>query len=402
MTLPLSHLSFFCDNNVIFANRHTNMIKTNSFLRLFLSFLLLWVSFQAFAQSDSLRLEKQGHLFSRFHRKLIKSVIQVPAPFYDTNYVKSYSKTFTLGIPVVSKSLRINLQEKVSGNTLQYYPTPTYSTGIFVNTSLFGFYVMPGFMSVHQGSKRRGTSYFNDYQLNIYSKRFFFDVSFQLYKGFYLNNTYSYLPYQGQQNYYQRSDLSALSGGFNIYYVFNNKKFSYRAPFSFTQSQIKSAGSFIIGTYLSNFSFTADSSVVDDRIQYLFSSFPSLKSGNSFSTGLSFGYAYTFVLKKRWYITTTAVPGLGFNVNSVERENLSVVSGGNNTSLKLKYTFGFGYTSHKWFYGIMFTSDSYSSLSTTSPYEINYRLNRLRFFVGRRFNAKKLEKVIIKKFGIDE
>jgi hypothetical protein len=82
--------------------------------------------------------------------------------------------------------------------------------------------------------------------------------------------------------------LSALSSSFNIYYVFNNKRFSYRPFFSFTQSQIKSAGSFIIGTYLSDFSFTADSFVVDDHIQYLFSSFPLLLSGNSFSTGLSF------------------------------------------------------------------------------------------------------------------
>lgn len=378
------------------------MLNNKSSLCLFIGFLLLLVSFGAFSQNDSLKHEKQGNAFIRFHRKLIKLAIRVPPPYYDTNYVKRYSKTFTLGVPVVSKSLRINLQEKVSGNTLQYYPTPTYSTGLFVNTSLFGFYVMPGFMSVHQGSKRRGTSDFNDYQLNIYSKRFFCDVSLQLYKGFYLNNTYSYTPYQGQENYYQRSDLSAISGGFNIYYVFNNKRFSYRAPFSFTQSQIKSAGSFIVGTYLSDFSFTADSSVVDDKIQYLFSSFPLLKSANSFSTGLSFGYAYTFVLKKHWYITTTAVPGLGFNVNSVERENKTVVSSGNNTSVKLKFTFGFGYTSHKWFYGCMFTSDNYSSLSTTSPYEINYRLNRLRFFVGRRFNAKKLEKVVINKFGIDE
>ncbi|HRG53147.1 MAG TPA: DUF4421 family protein [Bacteroidia bacterium] len=358
-------------------------------------------SFSSFSQTDSLKQEKHGNAFIRFHRKLIKLAIQEPKPFYDTNYVKRYSKIFTLGVPIVSKSLRINLQEKVSGNTLQYYPTPTYSTGLFVNTSLFGFYVMPGFMSIHQGSKRRGTSDFNDYQLNIYSKRFFFDISFQIYKGFYLNNTYSYDPYQNQANYYQRSDLSAISGGFNIYYVFNNKRFSYRAPFSFTQSQIKSAGSFIIGTYLSDFSFTADSSVIDDRIQYMFPNFPLLKSGNSFSTGLSFGYAYTFVLKKRWYITTTLVPGLGFNVNSLEKENLSVVSG-NNTSVKLKYTFGLGYTSHKWFYGCMFTSDSYSSLSATSPYEINYRLNRLRFFVGRRLNAKKLEKIIVRKFGIEE
>lgn len=378
------------------------MIKFKIGFKLFIGFLAFFLSFSAFSQNDSTKQEKKGNAFIRFHKKLVLFAIQEPKSFYDTNYVKSYSKTFTLGMPIVSKSLRINLQEKTSGNYLDYFPTATYSSGIFINTSLVGFYVMPGFMSIREGSKRKGSSNYNDYQFNIYAKRFFFDISFQVYKGFYLNNSYDYDPYKNQENYYQRSDLSALSGGFNIYYVFNNKKFSYRAPFSFTQSQIKSAGSFIIGTYFSDFSFTADSSVVDDRIQYLFPAFPSLKSGNSFSAGISLGYAYTFVLKKKWYITTTAIPGFGVNYNSVEREDSSVVSGGNNNSLKFKFTFGFGYTSSKWFYGCMFTSDSYSSLSTLSPYEINYRLNRLRLFVGRRFNAKKLERRVIKRLRIDD
>ena len=370
--------------------------------KLAVSLFLIGFSLCSIAQNDSItKTPKKGNAIIRFHRKLIEFAIKEPKIFYDTNYVKRYSKVFTIGLPIVSKSLRINLQERVSGNTLNYYPTATYSSGIFINTSLFGFYIMPGFMSIQQSGKKRGSSDFNDYQFNVYQKRFFFDINFQLYRGFYLNNTYSYNEFKNQPVYYQRADLYATSGGFNVYYIFNNKQFSYRAPFSFTQSQIKSAGSFIIGTYLSDFSFWADSSVVDERIQHLFPSFPSLKRGDSFSTGLSFGYAYTFVFKKKFYITTTAIPGLGINYNSVQREDLKFASGGNNTSLKLKFTFGFGYTSSKWFYGCMFTSDSYYSLSNTSPYEINYRLNRLRFFIGRRINAKKLERKIVKKFGIE-
>src|SRR4051812_20431006 len=274
-------------------------------LKFSLSFFLFSVSICSFSQNDTIKTApKKRNAIIEFHRKIIAISIRQPKAFYDSNYVKTYSKVFTLGIPIVSKSLRMDLTEKVSGNSLAYYPALTYSPGLFVNTSLVGFSIMPGFLSIHQNSNKRGHSDFNDYQLNVYAKRFFYDIGLQLYSGFYLNNTHSFDAYKNREDYYQRSDIAAISGNFNIYYVFNNKKFSYRAPFSFTQSQIKGAGSFIIGTYLSDFSFTADSSVVGDEIMYLFKNFPSLKSGNSLSTGLSFGYAYTYVLNKKFYVST--------------------------------------------------------------------------------------------------
>ena len=138
------------------------------------------------------------------------------------------------------------MEEVSSANTLQYNPSNIYSR-LFINTSLFGFSIVPVFLGIHQNAEKKGISTFNDYQFNIYAKRFFYDISLQVYKGFYLNNTRDYKEYDQLEYYHKRSDISAVSANFNIYYVFNNKKFSFRAPYSFTQSQLKSAGSFITG-----------------------------------------------------------------------------------------------------------------------------------------------------------
>ncbi|HSH66002.1 MAG TPA: DUF4421 family protein, partial [Bacteroidia bacterium] len=348
-------------------------------------------------------MHKTEKAVARFNHKMILWIIREPNPFYDTNYVKTYSKVFTLGASVSSKRLKMEFKEKSSGRILQYNPAIIYSPGVFVNTSLVGFSIMPGFAGIHENSVKKGTSDFNDYQFNIFTRRFLFDISLQLYSGFYLSNTRSYKEYafdEMKENYYKRPDLDAISGNFNIFYVFNNRKFSSRAPFSFTQSQVKSAGSCIIGTYLSDFAFTADSSVVGSQIQGLFSTFPFMKSGNSFSTGLSFGYAYTFVAKKKFYVSIALIPGLGFNKLSLERTDYTTLTGDNEISAKLKSTFGIGYNNSKWFWGCMFISDNYFSSSASVPMEVQYQISKFRFFAGRRFNAKKVEDTILKKAGI--
>lgn len=373
----------------------------NKKFRLFLfTCLLLFVCHHSNAQLDTLQQEKKGNAFVRLNRRLILWRIRDPKPFYDTNYVRSYTRVFTVGTSLSSKRLKMEFQNVVSRNVLQYYPATIYSPGLFVNTSLIGFSIAPGFMAIRQSSKKRGISTFTDYQFNLYAKRFFFDISLQQYSGFYLNNTRNYQQYKNLEHYYKRSDLDAYSTNFNIYYVFNNKKFSFRAPYSFTQSQVKSAGSFVIGTYLSNFYFSADSSVIGTELKGLFTNFPSMRSGNSFSTGLSFGYAYTFVSKKHWYVSTSFIPGLGTNKINLTRADSTVFTGGNDVSAKLKFTFGIGYDNKKWFFACMFFSDNYYSASEATPVAINYQVSKLRFFIGRRFNTKKIEDKILRKLRV--
>lgn len=386
-------------NKLIFATQKDVFMCSRHHLLPFLFFVLCFTTLVQAQTDTGVSEARRGNAFTRLNRKIINRIIRNPKPFCDTNYVRTFNKVFTIGIPVSSKHLRIVFTDKASGNQLQYYPSTVYSPGIFINTSLFGFSITPSFLGIHQNTAKTGNSDFHDYQFNIYTRRFVWDMSLQIYSGFYLNNTQAYPAYDYLNSYYKRADLLGISNNFNIYYIFNNRRFSYRAPFSFTQSQIKSAGSFLIGTYISDFLFTADSSVIGGSLQNEFRAFPSLKKGNSFSTGLSFGYAYTFV-HKRFYISSAFVPGLGINRIDLERGDLSVFSGGQDVSVKLKFTFGIGYTSAKWFFGCMFLSNNYYSSSQTNPVQISYQVNRLRYFVGRRFNAKKLEDRILKRFDI--
>jgi hypothetical protein len=370
-------------------------------LQLFLSILLICAYQLTCAQTDtSISTKENGNAFVRLNRKIIRALIKDPKPFCDTSYVKTFSKVFTIGLPVSSKMLRMEFGDKASENSLLYYPSTVYSPGLFINTRLFGFYITPSFLGIHQNQSKTGKSNFNDYQFNIYGKRFFYDINFQSYSGFYLHNTHVFNEYQHLENYYKRADLVALAVGFNVYYVFNNKRFSYRGAFSFTQSQIKSAGSFITGTYFSTFAFTADSSVVGSQVKESFKQFATMKSGTSVSSGLSFGYAYTFVLNKRFYVSTSVIPGLGFNKVNIERTDSTVFSGGSDVSLKINYRFAIGYDNTKWFYGLSFLRDDYYSLSNNAPVEINYHVGKFRVFVGRRFNGRKIEDKILRRLKI--
>ena len=103
-----------------------------------LVFFTCYVHTVAQIQTDTSHTGK-GNAFRRFNGKVIRWIIKDPKPFCDTNYVKTFSKVFTTGVPISSKSLRIHFGDKASGNALQYYPSTVYSPGIFINTSLFGF-----------------------------------------------------------------------------------------------------------------------------------------------------------------------------------------------------------------------------------------------------------------------
>ena len=103
---------------------------------------------------------------------------------------------------------------------------------------------------------RAGTiSEFTDLRVNSYGKKIGFDILYQQYKGFFstdldlssVSNIFNSVgSIFGSEPFEKRNDLELRNYSANVYYVFNNDKFSYRGAFVMDQRQLKSAGSFIL------------------------------------------------------------------------------------------------------------------------------------------------------------
>jgi hypothetical protein len=120
-------------------------------LRLFFTIMISCLFQLSLAQTDTIQTSQEsGNAFVRLNRKIIRAFIKEPKPFCDTNYVKTFSKVFTIGLPVSSKRLRMEFGDKTSENSLYYYPSTTYSPGLFINTRLCGFFLTPRFFWFYQ------------------------------------------------------------------------------------------------------------------------------------------------------------------------------------------------------------------------------------------------------------
>jgi hypothetical protein len=167
----------------------------------------------------------------------------------------------------------------------------------------------------HGDTKRFGIQYY------LYSGRFSIDVLTSISKGYFLLKSYSHLDSFFKDKEYQRPDIASTNVGISINYIFNSSRFSYKAAFSDTEKQKKSAGSLIVGGSIFSYQTVADSSFVPREISsdYFQKSRDVSKSGVLAFNG-NMGYAYSFVFLKNGIFTLTYILGSGIQDNSFERE----------------------------------------------------------------------------------
>ena len=126
----------------------------------------------------------------------------------------------------------------------------------------------------------------------------------------------------------------------------------------------------------------ADSSIVPNEVSDFFEPNLHLTDLNILSVSASFGYMYSFVYKKRFFLTLSLIPGLNINAGDYYTDNRNYNSASIN--LKLNSLNAIGYNSMKFFTGFQFLADAYfSRLEKKLSAEIGH--GKFSFFVGYRF-----------------
>lgn len=381
---------------------------------LFLSFILLFlfISKNSFAQDTTTKVkhsdvktiwdiphETTWQKWMWIHRSFAFQITKERKVNYDTTYIKSYYRRLVITLPLSTRFLKFSLVDQTSGNKLIFAPNLQYNLGISVSSRWASFIINSGVKVFHGDIDTKGKTSYQDYQLNLYGRKFTTDMFVQYYSGFYIRNSKSYSAYTSDQPYYIRKDVNAINLGVSSYYIINHKRFSYGNSFAFVEQQKKSAGSLLIGLYYSYFDVTGTPSLMSDPFKSSFDSLSFIRSGHSHNFGLNLGYIYTIVFLKKCYATASAVQGFGAQQLVYIHDNNSVKNQLVGGAGKLNIRFALGYDNGRYFIGGMGMTDYYL-IRNKSNSTLDYSFGKLMIYIGYRFSILKAERKILHHFKL--
>ena len=182
--------------------------------------------------------------------------------------------------------------------------------------------------------KNKGT----EFDLSLYSSKLGVDIFYRRtgnnYKIHKIRGFYDEIPSNYSENF---NGLKVDIKGLNLYYIFNNRKFSYPAAFSQSTNQRRNAGTFIAGFSISKHNLDFDYEELPEYIQEKMNPGMKVNKIKYTNANISFGYAYNWVFKKNWLFCISIVPAIGYKKNTYSRRAIGKRDG----------DFGFGFSSEK-------------------------------------------------------
>ncbi|WP_225444030.1 DUF4421 domain-containing protein [Echinicola arenosa] len=305
----------------------------------------------------------------------------------DSSYYQRFPGEVTSRFYFSRKYTGVDIKDRLGEiGELNYRPNSTLNMGIGTSYHAFNLNLALGFGFLNPDVGKGDTKYL-DLQVHAYPNNFAIDLFGQFYKGFHLKQE-GYLTQEGE-NYYYRPDMKVREVGASVKYVFNGKKFSYRAAFLQTEWQKKSAGSLLVGFELYGGVAKGDSTLIPSSL--MINPERDFDKMGFFEFGPNVGYAYTLVIDQHYFIMGSANGNIGLGFNNLQgdskRTNWNV-----NSNYFLKGSVG--YNSRRWAINANYVFsnlrlakvDGFNNQIVTG----NYRLN----FIYRFLPGPKVKKAL--------
>lgn len=328
------------------------------------------------------------------HRSIAFGITRERPVNYDTAYIKSYYKRLIITLPISTRFLKFSLIDLKSGSKLTFAPNLQYDLGLSVSSRWASFIFNTGVKIVNNDIDIKGKTKYQDYQLNLYSRKVTTDMFVQYYSGFYIKNSHAYNNYVSDKPYAVRADVNSLHLGVSSYYIVNHRRFSYGNSFAFVEQQKKRAGSLLLGLYYSYFDANGSPSLITAPFKSSFDTLSYITSGRTQDFGLNFGYIYTLVFLKNYYVTASLVQGVGGEQIVYRREDNSTYHQLNGGAGKLHVRFSLGYNTERYFIGTMGMFD-YFLFTAKSHSTFDYSYGKFMVYAGYRFSILKKERKLL-------
>lgn len=232
------------------------------------------------------------------------------------------------------------------------------------------------------------------YNVSLYSSAIGIDYIYNKNNGdFYLDKTKGF----GKSNTSRVRDvhfsgLTAYTNSLNIYYIFNNRRFSYPAAFSQSTQQKRSCGSWMLGAMYShqklNFDYTklpASLLSTDDGGTGLYDELK-FNEINFYDYNINFGYAYNWVFARNLLFAISLSPAIGYKFSKGQSVTRKELFSAHNINFDLVGRVGVVWNTNRFFMGFSSILHSYSYKK--SKFEMRNTVGIINVYCGVNFMSK--------------
>lgn len=283
----------------------------------------------------------------------------------DTTYIGKFENEYSYRAYVGRRFTSLAYEYSEGDRVDNYMPNNPVGVGVGFAWKGFGLNVGYGFNFLRDPKKGRTRSL--DLQYHYYGRKMVFDFFGQNYRGLYLSNN--------DKNSAVKvfPDIKLIQFGVFGQYVFNGNKFSYRAAFDQSERQLKSAGSLLVGGGLYYNSVRSDGSIEFSKSDYQF--------------GPNVGYAYTAVIRKRFFASGSITVGGNMSIEERRRTKPEL----HPTTL---FRGSLGYSAETWSANLAYVSNKvYVSNSTKEQISLETGTFQLTFVKRFDSNSKFLKRL---------
>lgn len=298
---------------------------------------------------------------------------------HDTSYIENYSNELSLKLLGVFKYTGFNVFDKETRIGFSYRPDRQINLGFGI---AYRWFAIDLAFNVGIREENVQDSDFLDFQGRIFSRKQYFEATYQYYYGYQLHKVKGIdVPPSTFEEF--RDDIRTIKISLQYLYSFNYGKFSLQAPFVSNEVQKKSQGSFLGGFHFSQYTLDSDSSIVP-LAQNQIDPNAQVNDLNVSTLGVYGGYMYSLVWRK-FYVTASIIPSLNVNFGDyrvTQRERIQKP-----LSVGYRTMNAIGYNSRRFYMGLQLTLNN-NRVAVGNSSRIGYRHGNAKYFFGWRFANK--------------
>ena len=232
--------------------------------------------------------------------------------------------------------------------------------------------------------KNKGT----EFDLSLYSSKLGVDIFYRRtgnnYKIHKIRGFYYEIPSDYSEDF---SGLKVDIKGLNLYYIFNNRKFSYPAAFSQSTNQRRNAGTFIAGFSISKHNLDFDYQQLPAYIQERMNPGMKVNKIKYTNANISFGYAYNWVFARNCLACLSLTPAIAYKASDVDAETQEGKAWYSKFNLDFLLRAGVVYNNGKYFVGTSFVGKNYNY--HRNNFSLDNGFGTLQVYVGFNFHLRK-------------
>lgn len=304
---------------------------------------------------------------------------------FDTTYISPNRYNYALMLDHFTNYEYYAISD--NGKRLRFSPNPHNKIGAYFGWRwiFLGWAVDAEWLYGKKSKKKRGT----EFDLSLYSSKVGIDLFYRNtgndYKIDRISGFSDKIPSDYSEDF---NGLKVKMKGLNLYYIFNNRRFSYPAAFSQSTNQRRSAGSLIAGLSVSahnlHFDYTKLPEIIQEHL------YPGIKVKHIKYTNLSVnvGYAYNWVFARNCLACLSFNPAVAYKTSRIEKsERGETDEWYKNFNIDFILRAGVVYNNSKYFVGTSFVGRTYDYYK--DKFSLNNGFGVLQIYAGFNFYLKK-------------